>query len=186
MTAAMARKTVDEPERQFGKRAHIEIDHAELLVAVERRSVTHQAEAGIVDDEIRLELEQFQLRGDLGRGVALLEIGRKHQRARPPGFGNVVGERIEPVGAPRHQHEFMPVRGKDPRQFRADAGGSAREQGDRLHAPLLPSSSPVAEPSASSPPIWRRNSMRSRCDTPRRSAARHTRLSSSSSRLPSA
>ena len=34
--AAMARQAVDESERQFGQRAHIEIDHGELLVAAER------------------------------------------------------------------------------------------------------------------------------------------------------
>ena len=64
-----------------------------------------------------------------------------------------------------------------------DQAAAARVAGGAYDRPY---SSLVSPASAVSPAMRRRRSMRSRCDTPSRSAARHRRLSSSSSRLPSA
>jgi hypothetical protein len=52
--ATMALQAVDEGERQVGQSPHIDVDHAELLGAVEVDGAADQAEAGIVDDDVGL------------------------------------------------------------------------------------------------------------------------------------
>ena len=46
---------VDPAQRQVGERAHVEIDHREFFGAVECGRLAEQAEAGIVDDDGRLQ-----------------------------------------------------------------------------------------------------------------------------------
>ena len=48
-------KAVDEVERELGHRAHVEVDHRQLLGAVERGGAADQAEAGIIDHVLRLD-----------------------------------------------------------------------------------------------------------------------------------
>ena len=123
-----------------------------------------------------------QLRGDAPDSIPPLEIDAQHRRRRAARGGDLVGERGEPLLPPRHQNQLMAVRGEDTRQRRADARRRAGDQRDRLHE----ASPPCVAPCAASAPMRWRSSIRSRCDTPSRSAARQRRLSSSSSRLPSA
>jgi hypothetical protein len=168
---------VDEGERQLGQRAHIEIDHGELRVAIEPCRLADEPEAGIVDHIRRLEIAGVELGGKKGSGARPLEIDDQHIGPRPAGRRDFVGKLHQPVLAPRHQSELMPVLGEDARKLRTDARRGAGDQRNRSHSP----------PSASAcSPMRRRSSMRSRGDTPSRSAARHNRLSSSSSRRPSA
>src|SRR6202034_510786 len=153
------------------ERANVEVDHAELLVTAESGGGTGQSEAGIVDHDRGLEAARGKLSRNARHRIALLEIDRQHRRPRLTGGGDFVGERDEAIFASRHQDELMAVSRKNARQLRADAGRGAGDERDRVHV---------------SPPTRRRNAMRSCCDTPSRSAARQTRLSSSSSRWPSA
>ena len=177
MPPRVARQAVDERQRQLGERAHVEVDHGELLVAIELQGRPDQPEAGVVDHIRRLEIARAEFGGEKGNGARPLEIDAQHVGPRPAGRGDFVGQLDQPVLAPRHQNELMSVLGENPRQLGADAGGGAGDQRDRSHS----------SPSASSRlPTRRRSSMRSRDDTPSRSAARHNRLSSSSSRRPSA
>src|SRR5579862_7447960 len=173
----MAGEAVDEGQRQFRERADVEVDHAELLVARQVGGPSDESETGIVDDDLRLELEQQELPANPDCRVTLLEVHRHHDRTGMPRRGDVIGKRVETILPPRHQDKRVAVRRKNPRQLRADAGRSARYQRDRFHGSL---------PESDSPLTWRRNATRSFDDTPSRSAARQTRLSSSSSRLPSA
>ena len=79
----MARQALDEGKRQFGQRAHIEIDHGELLGAVERGGRAGEPEAGIVDDVLRLEAARGEFGGERGGRFAPAEIAGKHSRPRP-------------------------------------------------------------------------------------------------------
>ncbi len=186
----MAGKTVDEGDRKLRQRPHVEIDHVQLLVAVEHGGGAGEPETGIVDHIARFEIARGKLCSKTIDGVALAEIERQDQRTRPSASGDLVGERGKLALAPRDHGELMPVRGKNPRQLRPDPGGGAGNHGDGFHAPSLFASSPARTSAPATLPAlsamrWR-SSMRSRGETPRRSAARHNRLSSSSSRLPSA
>ena len=74
--AFAALQAVDEGEREIGQRAHVEIDHGELLGAVERARGADQTEARIVDHGLRLEITRRQCRGDVVR--------RARAARRPP------------------------------------------------------------------------------------------------------
>ena len=125
-----------------------------------------------------------QLLGDARDGIAPFEVDADNGRPRPPGCGDLIGERVEPVFAPRHQCQFMTAIGEHAGKLSADAGRGAGDERHRFHASL-----PVLD-------RFRQRRLRRRCggamryalcdDTPSRSAARHSRLSSSSSRRPSA
>ena len=52
-----------ETKRQIGERADIEVDHPELVAGGDGRRFAEQAEAGIVDDEIRLQPARAELIG---------------------------------------------------------------------------------------------------------------------------
>ena len=73
----MAREAVDEGERQLGQRPHVEVDHRQLLGAVELGGAADQAEAGIVDDVLRLERRARQA---LRRCGAPRSAGRDRRR----------------------------------------------------------------------------------------------------------
>ena len=120
--AAMPRQAIDEHQRQFGERPHIDVDHRQLLVAADSRGGAAKTEAGIVDDDGRLHCLGRKLCRDDGGGIAAFEIRRQHRRPRPAGRRDLVGERVQPILPPRQQDEFVAVRGKDPRQRGADAG----------------------------------------------------------------
>ena len=167
----MPGEAVDKGQRQFGERADVEVDHAKLFVSVEIGRRAGQPETGIVDHDRGLEAARRKLRRNARNRVALFKIDCQHRRPRPPGGGDFVGKCDETVFAPRDQDEFMAISRKNARQFRADAGRGAGDERDRFHV---------------SPPTRRRSAMRSFADTPSRSAARQIRLSSSSSRWPSA
>ena len=70
-----------EAQRQLGEHAHVEVDHRKLLRAVEARGGADQAEAGIVDQELRLKAVVAQFVLDPRRGVGLAEI--EHDDVRP-------------------------------------------------------------------------------------------------------
>src|SRR5262249_41428268 len=55
--ALAAFQAVNEGERKSGQRAHVDVDHGELLRAVERVGPPEQTEPGVVDDDFRLETE---------------------------------------------------------------------------------------------------------------------------------
>ena len=126
----MARQAVDKAQRQIGERARVEVDHGELLGAVELGGGADQAEAGVVDDEVRLKASRAKLVGDHGRRVALDEVGRDDLRPRQAARFDRTGQLVELRRAPRHQHQLVPVRRKVMRQRGADAGRRAGDQCD--------------------------------------------------------
>ena len=171
-----ARQAVDEAERQLGKRAHIEVDHRQLLGAVERGGGADQSEAGIVDHVLRLDALRSERVADVAHGVAALQVGDDHQRPGAAGRRDLVGQRMQAILAPRHQRQRMAVAREHARQRRADAGRSAGDHGDRpqaAHDDALLSSARDADTRS-------RNAMRSVCEMPSRSAARQIKLSSNS------
>ena len=154
----VALEAVDEGQRQLGERAHVEIDHGELLVAIELRRRADQPEAGIVDDNRRLEIARAELGGDAADGVRRARgRGGRHSRPRPAGRGDFVGELDEPVLAARHQHELVSMLRENTGELGTDAGGGAGNQRDRsLHS--SPSSSPwLADAPAQLDALVRRN-----------------------------
>ena len=134
----MARHAVDEHQRQFGQRAHVDIDHRQLFVATERRRGAAQTKAGIVDDNRRLQALRRKLRGDYRRGIATFEIHGDHGRAGTTAPGDIIGQRVEPVLPPRHESQLMAVRGEHFGQGDADAGRCAGNEGDRFHGASPP------------------------------------------------
>ena len=77
----MLHDAVDPAQRQICERAHVEIDHRELLGAVDFRRGAVQAEARIVDDDRGLEAASEQLVRDACRRVRALQIGRDDDAA---------------------------------------------------------------------------------------------------------
>ncbi len=71
---------------------------------------------------------------DLRDRIVLFEVDRQHRSAAafPSLRSHRPAHQADPP--PRHQNELMTVRGKHPRQFRADAGRRAGDQRDRLHS----------------------------------------------------
>ena len=120
----------DEAERQLGEHADVEVDHGELLLAVEARGEAHQTEAGVVDQELRLKAALAQLILDPRRGIGLAEIDDDDMRPRVAALLDRVGQRLELRRAPRGEHERVAVVGEHVGQRRADAGGGAGDQGD--------------------------------------------------------
>ncbi len=54
----------------------------------------------------------------------------------PPARGDLGGQFVQPLLAPRHQHQGVAMAGEDARQLGADAGRGAGDERDRRHAPL--------------------------------------------------
>ncbi len=175
-------KAVDEGERQLGQRAHVEIDHRELLGAIERRRRPEQAEARIVDDDLRLDAVPSASR-DLARRIprrcrsSAATSGRGGRRSRQSRRrAHRAAARAAPPAPPRAR--WRRTRGR----ARADAGRRTGDQRDRALA-ARPRSRRFGPSRFAT--RWR-SSMRSRAEMPSRSAARQIRLSSNSVTRPSA
>jgi hypothetical protein len=121
-------RTVDEAQRQVGERAAVEIDHRELVGAIERVRLTEQAIARIVDQEGRLELARLELAGDPVRAVGTREIDREDMRRAMAGVADALGDRGELRNAPRRQHDLVAVLGEDLGKRGPDPRRSAGDQ----------------------------------------------------------
>ncbi len=158
-----------------------------LLGTILRFGRADQAEAGIVDDELRLETVAGKSLIDIVAGIGPLQIERQNQRTRISGRSQLVGQRLQPPGAARDQHQRMSVTRKDHRQLAADAGRRAGDDGNGSpHGPPVRAGNGRPSPLLSAAATARRSSSRSRCDMPSRSEARHMTLSSNSFMRPSA
>ncbi len=131
--ATMALYAIHESERQVGQRAHVEIDHAEQFVAVAVGGIAVQAEAGVVDDVLRLQIAHFERQSDPRHGVVFRKIDRKDQRYFRASRFKLGSERLEPRLAPRHQNERMPVPGKRASELGADTRRSSGDDGNGSH-----------------------------------------------------
>ena len=120
--AAVPGDAVEPAQRQVGERADVEIDHGELLGAVEIGGLAEQAEAGIVDHDRGLEAGGAQGVRQPRRAVGLAQIGGDHVRARMTGGGDLVGQGVQLRLAPRGEHQRVAVlaqrRGRAPRRYR--------------------------------------------------------------------
>src|SRR5262249_10281911 len=178
--ALAAFQAVDEREGERGERTNIDVDHGELLSAVELVGDPEQAEAGIVDDDLGLQPEPGQCLANITHGVDPRHIGAQNRRARSPLGGNGIGKRVERLLASRDENDFVTVRGKLMGKRGPDAGRSARDHGDGT----------LVQSHGDADPRWLAtrwpSSIRSREEMPRRSAARQIRLLSNSLTRPSA
>ena len=112
----------------------------ELLGAIEIGGAADQAEAGIVDDVLRLERPG----GERRRRSAPRRRGCARSIGSTSGFGRPAGRDLRrPARSSRCSRRATstsawPLRGKHARQLRADAGRRAGDERDRRHAPPLP------------------------------------------------
>ena len=175
--AAMPRQAVDEGERQVGERAHVEIDHARAA----RRDRASAARPTSPKPALLTMYCGSSPRAASASPIRAAASGCARSIASTSGCGRPVGgdlggQLVQPLLAPRHQHQLVAVAGKHPRQLRADAGRRAGDERDRRHAPPPPARGARADAA--------------RCarvdDTPSRSATRQIRLSSNSEAAPSA
>src|SRR5581483_1358243 len=128
--ALVAGERLDEGERQFGERADVEVDHAQRLLAVARGGEPDQAEGGVVDDVLRLEVVRAQRLGDRLRGAGRGEVGDDHRRHARTRGGDLRRQRLETVGAAGDQNEVVAVIREHARELGADAGRGAGDDGD--------------------------------------------------------
>ncbi len=123
-------ETGNEGERKVGQRPHVEVDHGELLGAVERGGVADKAKAGIVDDHLRFEPAAGERIGNGFRRIGSRDVHAQNGGARPSLCRNGVGERGKRLLAACDQNEFVTVGGKFVRQRRADPRRRAGDQRD--------------------------------------------------------
>ena len=107
-----ALQAVEEREREIGQRAHVEVDHRKLLGAIEAAGGADQAEAGIVDDGVRLEIGGRRARRRFLRGIRAREIRAQNRRPGPAARCNGIGHHVERLLAPGNENEVMTVGGK--------------------------------------------------------------------------
>ena len=125
---------IHEGEREVGERAHVHVDHRELLGPAQRRGRPQQAEAGVVDHGLRLDPEAFHRPGDLCGGVMPLQVDGQIIRTAMSQRGDRVRQFHQPLLAARDQQELVAVARKRAGQGRADAGRGAGDQ--RHRAPV--------------------------------------------------
>ena len=119
-----------EGEREIGQRAHVEIDHGELLGAVERAAAPIRPKPALLTT----------ISGSRSRAASCLgDVVRRARAARGPPAERAgaagprcdrVGQRRERLLAPRHQNELVAVGGKPMCERGADAGRRAGDQRD--------------------------------------------------------
>src|ERR1041385_7420977 len=105
----MAFEADNEHQRQRRESSHVDVDHAQLLVAITRRCCAEQTEARIVDDVARLNIGCLPRSFDLRRGLWLGEIGDDHQRPFACTLLDLGRERFEPYLAAGDQRERMAI-----------------------------------------------------------------------------
>ncbi len=129
----MTLEAVDEAQRQVGREAHIEVDHRKLLAAIDAGGGAQHAEAGAVDDDIRLKPTVRQRRGKSGGAIGLAEVECEQLRPGMAARGDLVGDGGQLRLAARHQHELAALRGEFVRDCCANAARCAGDQGYGLH-----------------------------------------------------
>jgi hypothetical protein len=123
----------DERKRQIGERPHVEIDHRELFLEIDLGRRAGQAEAGVVDHDVGLDVVHGQQIADAIDRVGLPKIDRHHQWALVAERRDRVGKLGEAILPARDQDELMAMLGEDASERGADAGRSAGDQRDRAH-----------------------------------------------------
>ena len=113
-----ADQTIQEGQRQVGKRAHIKVDHCELPRPIEFRRWPDQPEPRIVDHEFRLCRIRRKSLGNAGARVRLCQIQCEYDRPRFPELFNVVSKRHQLLFSSGYQHHFVPALAEHARQFR--------------------------------------------------------------------
>ncbi len=120
-----------EAQRQIGERADVQVDHAQLRVAVHVDGESEHAEAGIVDQIFHFDTGALQRAFDGRAGIGLLEIAGNNDRRRAAGGDDLVRQRGEALGTARHQRQTVFVRGEDANHLGAN---SRRSTGNQRHA----------------------------------------------------
>ena len=86
------------------------------------------AEAGVADHDVQPAALVEDARDERPHLLLVGHVGRQGQRP-PPGSGNLAGQRVQPIAAPRGQHDRHPRARERHGRGAPDAGGSARDDG---------------------------------------------------------
>src|SRR5262249_61468747 len=95
--AAISDQLAGKSQRQVGQRAHVDVDDAELLGAVEFGRGAEQAEARIVDKVFDLGAGLGQRGSDPVAGIRRLKIAGDQYRRVPAGGGDLARERGQTI-----------------------------------------------------------------------------------------
>ena len=114
---------------EFGQRAAVEVDHRPLARAVEPRELAAEAESGVVDEQ----RNSLARRLDIGH-----QLGHRARRAKVAGnragMAELARQRIEPILAPRDEHQPIALGRQLSGEVDAQPGRRAGNEGDGCHA----------------------------------------------------
>ena len=128
----MLHDAVDPAQREIGQRTYIEVDHGQLLAAIESGRLAMKCKACIVDDDRGLKPAPEQFVRNARRRIGALQVLRDHD-----GF---VFRRNRDLGCEQghfllaacNEGDLVAVAGEHARQRRADADRSAGNDRDRF------------------------------------------------------
>ena len=112
--------------REAHERDDVETHLALLALDVELGEAADGAEAGVVHEQVGRALVHLRLDAREVGGIG--EIGGERARLDAALAGEALGERVQPLGVARHQHEVVVVAREPLREGAADAGRSARHE----------------------------------------------------------
>ena len=130
MRAATALDHVRREHRgQRNRRLDEHADLFEFSLGVRLVKCAVRGEARVVDEDLDLEPERLDLGRQLLARGRLTEVAGDGLGANPVVGFEILGELVEPVLAPRDEHEIVAARGQFTGELGADPGGGAGDEG---------------------------------------------------------
>ncbi len=117
-------RLIGEPQRQIRQRPDVEVDHRELIGAIQFGDAAEQSITGIVHEVFDLDALGGERRRDPVSGIRVAEVAGNHDRGNSTRRGDFGRQCIEAIGTPGDQSHPVLVGGKHTGQFGADPGGS--------------------------------------------------------------
>jgi hypothetical protein len=114
------------PWPRANERRDVELDLVELPLPIEIREAPEGAAAGVVDQQVGRTL--LDSRHDAGDAGSVGEIRRQDLDLDGSSLAKALGELLQAVGAPRHQHEVVLLARERLRKGGTDARGRAGHQ----------------------------------------------------------
>jgi hypothetical protein len=115
--------------RQVREGAEIDLNHPQLGGDVRLGEPASEPVAGVVAEVADLETRRLDAARDLGWRARVGEVRRDHARTHPVAGRELGRERAQPVPAPRHQHEVVPVLREQLGQLEPDPARRPRNEG---------------------------------------------------------